>query len=401
VWPFSRKEKPLDLEGFAVLFTKRLQQAGESRPIRYDRDAQTLVLGGGESRVNIENFFADWQAAPPELREAGLARALKAVRDAGDIPADFALAAPGLVPRIRERVFHELVRLQLQVDPRGVAEIPHRPLGRDFTVGLGFDREHSVAVVMNDQLKAWGKTLEEALVPALENLRKRSEGDWVSIAQGAWASPWKDDHDPARVLLPEVIAVQEVRGLPVVMITGQNSVLLSGSEDALGLQAMAERAVADLSKPRAMGGAAMVLEGGAWKPFEPPPGRPGAEAMRAARLHFLHRDYAEQGQILKAGLAKRNEDVFVAAFMLLEDKRTGSKSSLTTWAEGVEAMLPETETIAFGRIVGGKPGPLRGRVAWAEVRRVMGERMKPMGMFPERYRVGGFPTESEFKAMGV
>ncbi len=398
MWPFGKKDRPLDPAGFAALFEKGLRAAGEARPIRLDPETFSLAIGDGSAVVFLSNHFNEYCASPAAGREALLARAIRSVTDFRGIPGEFEKALPDLLPRVRERVFHEFQRLNARTD---LPAIPHRVFGDCFAAGVALDRPDSVAAVMEPRLAAWKKTLDEALVPALANLERKSGGAWEAIAPGAWASPWHDDHDAARVLLVDMIRGLGVRGAPVAMIPNQNLLLVSGAEDAKGLEAIAAKATEVLAKPRAMSGAAIVLEGRTWSRFAPAAGQPGAEALRVARLHSMARDGTEQGELLKAKYEKEGRDVYVATFMLFQDKRTGAVRSLTSWAQGVEALLPETEAIVFGRIKAGKPDGIRAQVAWADAKRVLGDAMKPQGLYPERYLVSGFPTEEQFAAMGA
>lgn len=402
MWPFSKKDRPLEPAGFAALFEKALRAAGEPRPIRFDAATFSLAIGDGELRVFLANHFDVWKSTSGAEREEKFARAIRTVTDYRENPDDFGLALKDLVPRVRERVFHEFPLLAIRTHSGYLPDVPHRVMARDFAVGVAIDRPDSVAAVMEDDLKAWNRTLDEALVPAIANLERRSGGAWEPLAPGAWASPWHDDHDAARVLCVDLIRALPVKGAPVAMIPNQNLLLISGADDAKGLEAIAAKAKEMLGKPRAMSGAAIVLEGRTWAPFEPPAGRPGAEALRGARLISAARDAAEQGELLKAKLEKEGRDVYVATYILFQDKRTGELRSVTSWAQGVDALLPEAEAIVFGRIKGGKPDGVRAQVAWGDARRVLGDAgMKPQGLYPERYAVSGFPTEEQFAAMGA
>lgn len=398
MWPFSKKDRPLEPAGFAALFEKALRAAGEARPIRFDAATFSLAIGDGSALVFLSNHFDEYRASAAGDREALLARAIRSVREFREIPGDFEKALPDLLPRVRERVVHEFQKLNTKGD---LPPIPHRVLADCFAVGVALDRPDSVASVMEPHLAAWKKTLDEALVPAIANLERKSGGAWEAIGPGAWASPWHDDHDAARVLLVDMIRGLGVRGAPVAMIPNQNLLLVSGAEDAQGLDSIAAKATEVLAKPRAMSGAAMILQGRTWARFEPAQGQPGAEALRVARLHSAARDGTEQGELLKAKFEKEGRDVYVATFMLFQDKRNGALRSLTSWAQNVEALLPETEAIVFGRIKAGKPDGIRAQVGWADAKRVLGDAMKPQGLYPERYFVSGFPTEAQFEAMGA
>lgn len=401
MWPFKRGPQPVTQPEFAALFEAQLRKSGEARSIAFEAETFSLVLGKGELRIFLGNHFDEYRAAKPERRQPCLERAVRAASKPLEIPLKFADALPSLLPRVRERVFHELMALRLRLDPRGVPDIPHRPVGRDFSASVAFDGPDSVAAIMAPQLSGWTKTLDEALVPAIANLERRSGGLWEQPAAGLWSSPWHDDHDAARVLLVDLVRGLEVKGDPVAMIPNQNLLLIAGSADAAALEAMAQLAAKTLALPRPMSGAAMRLRDREWVTFEPGGDEPGAKALRELRLQTLARDSAEQGELLRAMLASRREDVFVAKLMLIQNKKTGATASLTSWAENVPSLLPESESIVFGQMKGGKPAGIRATVSWEAAQRVLGDAMKPEGLHPERWRVSGFPTEEQFRAMGA
>ena len=69
--------------------------------------------------------------------------------------------------------------------------------------------------------------------------------------------------------------------------------------------------------------------------------------------------------------------------------------SAVAWTQGVPTLLPQVDAIYF--VQGNADRGLRpvGRIAWDRVLDVMGDRMEPLGLYPERYRVRCFPTDGE------
>jgi len=64
------------------------------------------------------------------------------------------------------------------------------------------------------------------------------------------------------------------------------------------------------------------------------------------------------------------------------------------WANNLQTLLPKTDLIAFS-----KDYQPKGLVPWAVVARVMRDEMEPVGLYPERYRVHGYPTEGQLSVM--
>jgi hypothetical protein len=134
--------------------------------------------------------------------------------------------------------------------------------------------------------------------------------------------------------------------------------------------------------------------------YLPPPDHPAYVAFRRLRTHDLGRDYANQGEALKALNEKAGHDVHVADCSLLRRKDTDEVTSYCVWSDGVEALLPETDVIFFFRMKGEKDGEIVANATWERVRQVAGELMQPQGLYPERYRVTSFPGADQLAAFG-
>ena len=106
-------------------------------------------------------------------------------------------------------------------------------------------------------------------------------------------------------------------------------------------------------------------------------------------------DYAEQKELLDQFHEKTGEDVFVASFSVMQHKDTGHHTSYCVWPEGPISLLPRAERIVLG---GDDQSPVM--ALWEKVAEIAGDFMTPMGMYPERYRVEGFPTADQLAAMG-
>jgi hypothetical protein len=101
---------------------------------------------------------------------------------------------------------------------------------------------------------------------------------------------------------------------------------------------------------------------------------------------------------LEAEFKSRGDDDFVAQVFLFTST-DGESLTLTTWAEGADGLLPETDVVAFVRPQ--DPGAPR-MYTFRQVERALSELMEEASScgFPIRYRVRGYPTEEQFEAMG-
>jgi hypothetical protein len=91
---------------------------------------------------------------------------------------------------------------------------------------------------------------------------------------------------------------------------------------------------------------------------------------------------------------KNGEEVFVANFSAI--KRPDDKVfSYATWTDTTNSLLPKTDTLVLGRL-GSEPQ----MVEWEKVMEAAGEMMEAVDIYPPRFRVRGFPSEKQLKAMG-
>ena len=69
--------------------------------------------------------------------------------------------------------------------------------------------------------------------------------------------------------------------------------------------------------------------------------------------------------------------------------------SYCTWPKGPVTLLPRAERV----VLGGEDQALV-MARWEKVAEVAGDLMTPLEVYPERYRVEGFPTAEQLAAMG-
>lgn len=392
------EEEQAERDAFARRAIDTLRASGEKRDIHYDAEGFLLQLGSRDGSAGetlfLSNFFDEYLATPPEEREELFAR-LARVRSRPTLPKTFAEARPNLLPVVRGRTFFEQLRLVVKGGPTKQAPISWRPLGGFLGVGLAFDGPDTLQYLGQDELARWGLSFDQALTVALENLRQRSQEALVQPAPGTCESPWEDNYASSRLLLEEVVRRCPVRGAPVVLAPHRDLLLITGSEDEDGLRRSATRALQAVMAPRALDGRALRLTSEGWVPFMPERLSNAWEDFRKLELFTQARDYAEQTEQLEKLYEERGEDLFVAAYTPYQDER-GRSISYAVWLKGVDTLLPRAEVIFFMDPALGEEAPPVGIARWEEVAKVAGELLVPVeGLYPERYRVRGFPTEAQ------
>ncbi|MFL5351727.1 hypothetical protein [Archangium sp.] len=391
----SPEQEQAERDAFAKRAIEALRTDGETRNIQYDAEGFLLRLGDKDgSTVFLANFYEEYRATVPEKRDEVFAR-FSHVKDLPALPGTFAEARPNLMPVVRSRTFFEQLRMVVKGGAGKPVPISWKPLGTFLGVGLAFDGPDTLRYLGPDELARWGVSFEQGMNAALENLRRRSPEPLEQLAPGTCQSPWEDSYAASRLLLDEVVRRCQVHGTPVVLAPHRDLLLITGSDDEDGLHRVASKALKAVMAPRALDGRALRLTPQGWVPFMPERLSNAWGDFRQLELFTRARDYAEQTQQLQKLHEERGEDVFVAAYTPYQDER-GRTLSYAVWLKGVESVLPRAEVIFFMDPARGRESPPVGIARWEDVAKAAGGLLEPVeGLYPERYRVKGFPTPEQ------
>jgi hypothetical protein len=155
-------------------------------------------------------------------------------------------------------------------------------------------------------------------------------------------------------------------------------------------------AEAAFEHPRPVSGIAFRLtDDNEWVPFLPEARHPKYAVYRLLQVKSIGPDYDDQKKVLDELHEKTGKDIFVASYSAVQAKESGEIRSYCVWSDGVVAFLPRTDYIYFYRSTGQDDGKIVATAPWGNAETVLGDRMKPVGIYPERYLVEGFPTEAE------
>ncbi len=388
---------PVGQDEFADLLIEAVRAAGDAAPIRYEADKFRLVTDGEDKQIfNLTNVYREYCSASPDKKKTLVRNAVRSwFSRLKGVPDSFEDAAPDLLPVVRNRSAFEFIRLRTRLEDMGSPNWPYRPLAGHLGVGLVFDLPESIVQIQQHQFDEWGVSFEDAFETACRNLWEISLHQFDSPQPGVWVSPWRDNHDIARLLLPDLIKHHEVNGHPVLMLPNRDTLLLTGSDDEEGLAYLAERVREAVEQPRFLTGCAFSLIEDYLDAYLPPVGHPQFDALHLLRVQSLGRDYGEQQELLNALHEKIGEDVFVASFSALQNKETSRLHTYCVWSDGVDSLLPETDRVFFVRQVEDDKGEMVCGADWDRVQEVVGELLMPQGLYPERYRVDEFPTPEQ------
>ncbi len=398
---FEKFDKPPSKDRFAQQVIDAIRKAGEKDEIRYDREEFRLT-GEGEGRhiCNLENIYREYCGANQQIRRILMRNFVRSwfAHEKG-VPDTFEDVNPDLLPVVRARGYYEVTALQLKAQGMNDTGCPYRPVAEHLAVGLGYDLPESIVQIRQDNLTTWGVTFEQALEAACENLRGVSSQGLQEAAPGVWRSPWRDNYDAARLMLLDMIRSYPVEGDPVVMTPNRDTLLLTGSDDEVGLVTMAALAEEAMGHARSVSGVAACLDGESWLPFLPPAKHPAFQKLKLLATRSLCQDYNAQKDALDALHEKIDDDVFVGSFTLMQHKDTGAVSSYAVWSDTVETLLPRTELVAFFRGSSDEDAEVLGMFPWERVESVVGALMTRVEMYPPRWRVDAFPSAEQFAKM--
>lgn len=392
----------IEKDAFAEMMIAAIERAGDKRRITYDAEAFVLAVReqsddqGSSNMFFLGNAYREYVEAD-EPRRAEIVRrwvAMSQVRDTGE---SFAEALVSLMPRVRDRAYYGLVPLQLRARGMGdkLKTLAHTPVGDVLAVSLTRDMPHTIEEVSPEQLTTWNVTHEHAFEVAMANLARRSEGDFEEIADGVYTSPWRDNFDASRMLLVDKMRSIPVKGVPIVIAANRDHLLVTGEDDAVGLQAIAEIAEEILQQPRPLSGCALRLESdGSWTTFLPPAEHPARMALWKLSASFWVDAYHEQKQLLDMINEATGEDVFVASYKAVIAGESGF--SYAVWGKDVDTLLPDSDVIMI--ISSQEAEPLR--VPAARARALFPRLFEAQAdVYPPRWRVRTFPNDAQLAAL--
>jgi uncharacterized protein YtpQ (UPF0354 family) len=379
---------------FAKLVKEALAKTGVTG-MNYDEKGFSLKMSEKGNVIFLDNSYAKYCKADNHVRKILLEQICSSFAESkSEIPDEFALACPNLMPIVRDSSYLSLVELHCQASDLDISNIkcPFMVLVDGLSVVLAYDTDQSIQQVNQATLDRWRVSFGEALQVAIDNLRERTNPNLVTEeAPGVYLGRWDDSYESARILLTDLIYRLSVDGEPVVFLPNRNQFWVTGSRNAAGLKT--------------------VLKMGGETHFEPHPLSPNLYLLSDGKLNFyipediplrdewfsLKRrreavDYTQQKDSLDKIFKKDKTNIFVASYKIfrLDD---GTEYSACVWSKGVDSLLPKTEKIFF--VVDPKEKNYVS-VQWAAAIPVVGHLMdEKSNLLPSRQRVRLFPSEGQ------
>ena len=378
------------------MVARRIEQRGGPGPLEFDE--ANFALNSEAGVHYLGNVYAEYCAAPWRGRRQALDGFVRSFMEVGeDLPSSFDDARPDLLPKVRERFFHEALRLRGRLQTQEFPEVPYRILAEHLAVDVVYDTPNSVRTVPPEDMDRWGIGFEEAMAVARDNLWRISNQPFGVLAPGAYVSTWQDTHDATRMFLHDLVWQLDVKGSHVAMVPDRNVLLVTGSDDAEGLRRIAAEAKHILEhSPRPMSGFAFILDGDTWQPFMPPADCPAYGELAVLAVQSMASMYGEQQGLMDAIHERGGTSVYVATYDAVQEEDTGRVRSRCTWTRGVDSLLPETDMVALVDTDLAEGDQMLGFAEWGQLASVVGAMLKTCpDVYPVRYRATEFPSQEQ------
>ena len=224
-------------------------------------------------------------------------------------PEEYEDIRPDILPTVRSRSFFELARLRMVIGGDDDTFLQYQTIGDDLGLGLVYDMPDSMKPISNMDTELWGVTFYDALEAARENIRQlKPRVIGPKEGKGVYVFTTNDSYDSSRLIILDLIRQFQVKGDYIAMAPGREMLIVAGSEDTPGLEAMVVLAKKAFEQPRTVSGVALRLVGDEWVSWMPRATHPLYDDFRALRIQSFGHDYAEQKELLDELHQKTGED---------------------------------------------------------------------------------------------
>lgn len=264
-----------------------------------------------------------------------------------------------LVPFLKPRFAVERIHLELACrdydSPEDAQEqelalrIPYVPIAEHYAMGLMFDQGQFEQIVRQDLLNKWDMQFNEGLSIGFEYLSEISSYPFELVAPGIYMASPNLDHNPAKLLLTQLITNLDFNGLPVAMVPHVNQVVITGSEDLIGLRLMLDIVRDYARKPHGLMTLPIVLSNNNWYPFSLTGDHELFEAFDALRLEAMIAMYAEQRTFLEKIYAKNEQKYSIIDYGKRDSDGVAYSQSIINEVD-LPALLPLADSFEFRKM---------------------------------------------------
>ncbi|OIH98192.1 hypothetical protein [Curtobacterium sp. MCBA15_001] len=267
--------------------------------------------------------------------------------------------------------------------------LPHVvPVAPDLGVVLADD---SGALLTEPALRELGWTDDDVVRAAVEVAQQQADGDVAVVRPGTVVV---QDPDLAVLLVAAPSSLQgiDLEGAPVLFPVAPTTFILTGADDATGLQTAAGLAAQILADEDGgvLSGPPVVLGSDGWQPFR----HDGVDAdLRTIRALWTSTAANLQQEALQAVLERRGEDVHVAPVSVARLDDGDAAFAYSAWTEDVETIVAAVDTVVLVTLDGQTlPMP------FSRLRELVPGNVDELAVRPVRYRLHGYPDVEGLRA---
>ncbi|MCL2306146.1 MAG: hypothetical protein FWC43_12455 [Planctomycetaceae bacterium] len=394
-------EKPqLSREEFVQLILEKAKEIKPEAVFDYDPKDYALKSRSSEQQVlYLHNAFLEYNRCNLEERPYVLKKWLRHLLFLKPMPDEFEDVEPDLMPALRTRGYFELTQLRFREQGRSMPTFPYQDVGERFGLTVAYDMHDSIVMISQKHLEEWNLSFYEAMEIAMRNLLEK--GFTLTCLKledrmVVYIPTVGDSFDGTRLMLIDQIRNLEVIGETVALLLSTDTMMITGSEDHLGLGFFLSQATEFQENPHAIPPTLLKLEGDEWVQWLPPMESEYYLPFKRFQIVAEGTDYAEQGTILRNLFQKEERNIAVAHYYVAQQETTQQLFSYTIWTdEEKDTLLPKAEFIAF--TIQGSNTPVL--IPWDVVCDTVGYLMDLKYEYPPRYQVGVFPTTRELAEM--
>lgn len=392
---FERFVRTPSEDKFAQLMMKMMREVGDQRQASYDKAEFRLTLsedGEESATINLRNLYIEYCGKTSRERSAFLRRSCIGFAKQVEVPEEFEDAKHDLLPALRSKAMSEVMRLDVEIQGSKWLELAAIPVSDHLEACLVYDLPTTIQFVTKEMLDKWGVSLFEAAEDARRNLEQK-ESVIGKVGDHLYVFVSGDAFDATRMLLLEQIRSFDLNGPPVAIPLNRDSLMVTGADDAEGLEILATLVEKKKDEARPICPIPHKLVGDEWVAWLPPPDHPHHEKFRLLQQGFLAGEYAEQKSLLDKRHEQTGEDVYVANFSVAE--RDEKIMSFCVWSKDVPTWLPKTEFVGLYET----DSKHTDFVSWDRLLAVAGHLMTPLDYYPPRWLVEDFPSMDQIEKM--
>ena len=365
----------------------------------YPNEYSLKVQSPQQQTLFLHNAFHEYRRCNEENRPQVVNKWLRHFLFTKEMPEDFEDVEIDLFPSLRTRCYFEFARLRFQLQNRKMPQFPYQDVAEHFAMTVSYDMYDSIVMISDKYLGEWNLTFYEAMEIAMKNFYERgSSFNCLKVENKVlvYQASVGDGFDGSRLVLSDVIRTLEVYGDTIAQVSNTDSLLITGSDDEVGLRFMLTQAANVYEKPHPMPPILLRLEGDDWVPWLPPESSPMHKSFKRIRDISVASEYHEQQSLLNALYKRDGNNTVIAEYMTMQSEDENEPDwSYTIWQKGKKMLLPKTERIVF---MDEETIPTFA-VPLDIVCDVVGYIMEPQDIYPQRFLVSEFPTNQEIEEM--